>query len=144
MQESVIEILESSRWNSCSWLLPAVLILGAVALILISRIRQTWLRLPCQTLLALGLTYAAIEASFLDIQEKWQIRHDWSRKHWDELSEQERRIFISDGANLVFGPLFKGGSAALLIFGCALLAGGHLRRRLAAAAVPAPTENPTP
>jgi TRAP-type C4-dicarboxylate transport system permease small subunit len=71
--------------------------------------------------LILIFTCATIWGSFMAIQEKWRIRHEWGFKNWDSLTEKEQSKLIADGANLTMGPLIFGGGYAFLFFGIALI-----------------------
>ncbi len=65
---------------------------------------------------ALVFMVVAVQASFMGINEKWRIRHEWWRQHNDSLTERERSALVADGANLTLGPLILGGGRALLLF----------------------------
>ncbi len=115
------EILELSRSNQFSWILPCVLFSGVIVILLTTIIKNTVTRRIVKLALIFAFTYTAIWASFLGIQEKWRIRHEWGVKNWDSLTDKEQIKLTADGANLTLGPLIFGGSYAFLSFGLALI-----------------------
>ncbi len=69
-----------------------------------SFIRGPWIRIPSKLALALGLAYLALVAEFRNVSEKWRIRHAWTSKNWDSLTESQKQASITDGANLTIEP----------------------------------------
>ena len=118
---TLTEIWETSRQNKYTWMLPSVLAFGFVVLVLAAWIKKSDLRRVVKIFAFLGLSYLAMEASYWQIAEKWQIRHDWGEQNQALLSERDKNALIADGANLLMGPVLVGGKWALLVFGAALV-----------------------
>ena len=47
----------------------------------------------------------AADFSAREIQEKWRIRGEWAETHKDRMTDAGWDALMTDGANLVLGPL---------------------------------------
>lgn len=127
--ETFDTIWESSRTNAWSFAYPTVLFFGVISILMLQRIRSGVFR-RLLIVLSLGAFFLlAIEASSLTIAEKWQIRGDWARSHFEQLTEDQKRGVTSDGANLALGPIIGGFSTLPFFFGAAMIADFHGIRR---------------
>ena len=127
---TIDQIWETSRHNDYSWMLPAVLGIGATILILMNGIRKPSARRVLKILFALGLTYLTLHASSAAITEKWRIRHDWGKQNGDTLTNEEQNALYADGANLVMGPFLYGGVYSFWLFGGILVTSAVIRKRI--------------
>jgi len=66
----------------------------------------------------------------MQIQEKWRIRHEWAEQNSATLSDKERLALISDGANLLLGPIIYGGGYSVLVFGISLVVSSVIVREI--------------
>lgn len=103
--ETFETIWSSSRQNEWTNIYLYVIAAGVSVLIALSFIKHVAIRRTLKILAVLGFAYGTGEASFQAINTKWQIRHEWTEKNWDDLTEDQQMASISDGANLVFGPI---------------------------------------
>ena len=127
---TLAQIWEGSRHNQYSWLLPCILGLGFLGLLSTAWIKHTVLRRFAKTLLCFGLVVGAVQASYLEIVEKWRIRHEWADGNKEAISHRDQEALNADGANVVLGPIILGGKWSLLVFGPALFLSSFLVRRL--------------
>lgn len=109
------QVWESSRQNSWSWAYPTVVAFGALFLSLLSWLRNNWVRRTMKLLVVLIGVYLATDASSWEIREKWRIRQDWTSSNWDSMTESQQSSAMTDGANLVLGPLLFGAMAAFVL-----------------------------
>ncbi len=114
---TIEEIWESSCNNQYSWYLPLVLVVGFIIILSTSIIKNGVLRRFLKIFLFLLLCVMAIGASFIEIDEKWRIRHEWVQNN----SQDSVRQFNNEGANMLFGPFEFGGKYAFWTFGSALI-----------------------
>lgn len=124
------EIWELSRSNQFTWILPCVLLAGAIAILLSSMIKTTAARRIVKSILLLVFSYAAIWSSSTAIQEKWRIRHEWGKQNWQSLTNKEQMRLMADGGNLTMGPLIYGGGYSFLVFASALLISSIIVRNI--------------
>lgn len=115
------DVWDSSRTNCWTVLYPVVIAIGVLVLIRVSFIKPVIKRRLIKVASFVVLTATATVASSLAIGEKWRIRHEWTDTHAEIPTEDQRMASISDGGNLVFGPILFG-CRALVIFTGVLLA----------------------
>jgi hypothetical protein len=118
---TIEQIWDTSRQNDYSWILPVVLVFGVLTLALLNFIKSDLNRRIAKVILFLGFSFLALQASSAAITEKWRIRHAWGDENWEQLSEQEQNALMTDGANLVLGPVLEGGGYAFWLFGGVLV-----------------------
>ncbi len=103
--ETFETIWESSRdnvWSDTYWIAIAA---GVAVLIACGFIPKRLFRWVAFCIFIAIFSYSAGELRFQEINEKWRIRHDWVEQNEGNLSDAQREISITDGANLILGPL---------------------------------------
>lgn len=113
--ESFEEMWVSAATNSWSNAYSIVVAIGVVVIFVLQCQKKVFKRRALISAVVLAFSLFAIEASGLAIREKWRIRHDWGKVHQDQLTEKQRQALITDGANLVFGPIVFGAQAFAIL-----------------------------
>lgn len=108
-------VWESSRSNSWSWAFPTVLGVGILSVVLASFIPRPILRQVTKVFLVMLCGGLAVEASSLQIQEKWRIRGEWAANNPDEMTQKGWAALAADGANLTMGPFLMGALVILTL-----------------------------
>jgi hypothetical protein len=103
-----------NRWSNAY---AIVVTLGAIIVFALSFEKRRIRRRVMICLATSAFTWFALEACSLAINEKWRLRHEWGERHASSVTEEQRTALISDGANIVFGPLLFAGRAFLIFCG---------------------------
>ena len=110
-------VWSSSANNIWAYAFPSLLVVGMLVVASLSLMQNTTAKKVTMILVSLGFAYACTEASFQSINEKWRIRHEWTEKNYDSLTERQKEISITDGANLIMAPPINGLFALLCFVG---------------------------
>jgi hypothetical protein len=113
--ESFERVWEASRTITWSWAYPRVLWPGVAVLIVLSLVRNAWIRRAAKIMAIVALAVAATEYSAREIEEKWRIRAVWAKDHSALMTSAAWDALATDGANRTLGPLIYGFLAFVLL-----------------------------
>jgi hypothetical protein len=112
---------ETSRHNSWSWGYPTAICLGVVSLFAFSFVHRCTLRRTLKSITIFVSASLAADFSAREIQEKWRIRGEWAETHKDRMTDAGWDALMTDGANLVLGPLIYEFQAMAILMGVAFM-----------------------
>jgi hypothetical protein len=103
-----------NRWSNAYAIVVAV---GAITVFALSFEKRPIRRRVMTCLAVLLFTWFAMATCSLAINEKWRLRREWGERHASSVTEEQRTALITDGANIVVGPLLFAGCALLIFCG---------------------------